>query len=633
MCIVWLTAAMGIQKLGIIRTTLWHHSQICTSGLVSIVLGKASKDLKSATGGLVMLFGYCLTLIHIPRLPQQVALVDLVVGAAFVASSSVLAVVQEKFASKISRDFGGMKTLQCFSYCASTIMLLPLVCIDFIGEALVGADYDYTVLSMWTLLHCIISAIFIMIVPFYVKVYAERKYPNEKNNLPMRVLYLGSSFFTAFWITSANPFDNERYSIILICACASIVAGLLSGYVPSDDSLFQMNDGWLQTGITRLGHDNRATDGVTWRSIIASMHKLSKHIRSSEDSRKIAMFLVLNLAFMFVEVVVGLSTNSLGLLSDAGHMFFDSAALFIGLYASFISKWKPDRRYTYGYARYEILCGFVNGVFLIFIAVFIITESLERLNEPPELTTTGLLATSVVGFIINMIGLVFFHEHAHMEGEQCKHGHSHESNENMHGVFLHILADALGSIGVIISSLLVQFKGWHIADPICSIMISLLILMSSYPLIQHSSKALLLQLSDGSANSFVAALGNICQVDDVVGICNPIMWSYHGSSYVISMEVITSPVGDSHKIKSLIQQVIKDRIANVKHLTVQITSQNTFEKILEHSGKSSLYFDAATGKLTSSPSSLNEKQQEDSIKCHGHSHSHHHSHDSTPCSL
>ena len=183
-------------------------------------------------------------------------------------------------------------------------------------------------------------------------------------------------------------------------------------------------------------------------------------------------------------------TNSLGLISDGFHMLFDCTALLVGLYASLMSRWKPTRLYSYGYGRVEVLSGFVNGLFLVVIALFVLEEAFDRLLDPPSISTDRLLFVSVAGFFVNLIGIVTFsrnHTHSHSHGGR---GHSH--NTNMQGVFLHVLADTMGSVGVIISSLLIQQFGWYIADPICSLFIASLILVSVGPLLKDSAEILLL---------------------------------------------------------------------------------------------------------------------------------------------
>ncbi|GBN64700.1 putative zinc transporter protein DDB_G0291141 [Araneus ventricosus] len=215
---------------------------------------------------------------------------------------------------------------------------------------------------------------------------------------------------------------------------------------------------------------------------------------------------MLNLSFAFVELFYGVWTNSLGLISDSFHMFFDCTALLAGLAASVITKWRANDRYPYGYVRAEVLAGFVNGLFLLFIAFFIFSEAVERAIEPPEVKHERLFVVSVLGFLVNLVGIFAFqHGHGHSHGGD-DHGHSHGSSHNhehgphghghshgyskdckdedqpnpgnsqiMHGVFLHILADTLGSVGVIVSAILMSQFGWMIADPICSMFIATLI--------------------------------------------------------------------------------------------------------------------------------------------------------------
>lgn len=215
----------------------------------------------------------------------------------------------------------------------------------------------------------------------------------------------------------------------------------------------------------------------------------------NSDTRKIAIFFTINFSFMFVELIYGYISNSLGLISDSFHMLFDCMALFIGLCASYIAKMKADKQYTYGFIRVETLSGLFNGIFLIFIAFNVFCESIERIYEPQSIETEGLLLVSVLGFLVNLVGLFFFHDHhdhdhghghSHGNSNECgghdHHDHGHE-NENMYGVFLHVLADCLGSVGVIISSILVKYYGLIVADPICSFIISLMILATSVPFI------------------------------------------------------------------------------------------------------------------------------------------------------
>ncbi|CAA6672594.1 unnamed protein product [Spirodela intermedia] len=146
-----------------------------------------------------------------------------------------------------------------------------------------------------------------------------------------------------------------------------------------------------------------------------------RHIWSERKSRKIAMFLLINSAYMVVEFTVGFLSNSLGLISDACHMLFDCAALGIGLYASYISRLPASAQFNYGRGRFEVVSGYVNASF-------------ERILDPQEISTSSLLSVSIGGLLVNVVGLVFFHEehhHAH-GGGACSHSHSESDHRHHH---------------------------------------------------------------------------------------------------------------------------------------------------------------------------------------------------------
>lgn len=302
----------------------------------------------------------------------------------------------------------------------------------------------------------------------------------------------------------------------------------------------------------------------------------------SKDSRRIAAFLVLTLSFMVIELVMGLYTNSLGLISDAGHMFFDSAALLIGLVASIVaSKNRPDSYYTFGYDRLQLLAGFVNAIFLAFVSVFVLSESLERFTAPPEIKTDGLLLTSVLGLVINGIGLVFFHDHSHGHGgggdgdgeEACAHGHSHAGNENMQGVFLHVLADALGSVGVICSSLLVQYKGWYIADPICSFFVSMLIFASVVPLLRSTTNSLLLRTPKEVEVKFQSLLERLKRRPGVVRIVSAHVWRYSPTVLVSTCSVVVADRDKRDETSAWLSRAFRDEVG-ATDVTVQVSSSS-----------------------------------------------------------
>lgn len=177
------------------------------------------------------------------------------------------------------------------------------------------------------------------------------------------------------------------------------------------------------------------------------MRSTVKTILENPDSKKIYYFLCLNLAFMFVQMMYGIWTNSLGLISDcktrlslslealtilklydillaAIHMFFDCLALGMGLLASVMATWARNESFTYGYSRVETLSGFANGIFLCLISIFIVFEAIQRLLDPPDMNTNQLLVVSCAGLAVNLVGM-FATGHHH-------HGHSHGGHSVRH---------------------------------------------------------------------------------------------------------------------------------------------------------------------------------------------------------
>ncbi|KIJ55441.1 hypothetical protein M422DRAFT_57868 [Sphaerobolus stellatus SS14] len=162
-----------------------------------------------------------------------------------------------------------------------------------------------------------------------------------------------------------------------------------------------------------------------------------KTILSNPESRKIFYFLMLNLSYMGVQVVYGIITNSLGLISDAIHMAFDCMAIAMGLFASVAATWMPNEQYTYGYGRIETLSGFANGIFLLLISVFIVFEAIQRLIDPPEMSTNQLLLVSTLGLGVNLFGMFAMGGHHH-GGHSHSHGGGHSHSSHSPSTHVHV---------------------------------------------------------------------------------------------------------------------------------------------------------------------------------------------------
>ncbi|XP_044157424.1 zinc transporter 7 [Bufo gargarizans] len=347
-----------------------------------------------------------------------------------------------------------------------------------------------------------------------------------------------------------------------------------------------------------------------------------RSIFSDSTSRNLFGFLCLNLSFAFVELFYGIWSNSLGLISDSFHMFFDCTALLAGLAASVISRWKTNEAFSYGFVRAEVLAGFVNGLFLIFTAFFIFSEGVERALDTPEVHHERLLPVSVLGFLVNLVGIFVFqhggnhghshdgghghshssvngslsHGHSHSGGHGHSHGedhgHSHGGNHShkhgfgsscpdeppeehrgsskqiLEGVFLHIVADTLGSVGVIISTILMQRYGWMIADPICSMLIALLIFVSVIPLLKQSIGILMQRTPPVLDNLLPECYQRVQQLQGVYHLHEPHFWTLCTDVYVGTLKLVVGPEADARWILSQTHNIFTQ--AGVRQLYVQI---------------------------------------------------------------
>ncbi|XP_039538777.1 zinc transporter 7 [Pimephales promelas] len=355
--------------------------------------------------------------------------------------------------------------------------------------------------------------------------------------------------------------------------------------------------------------------------------KLSGWFRSilaDKTSRNLFFFLCLNLSFAFVELSYGIWSNSLGLISDSFHMFFDCTALLAGLAASVISRWRSNDSFSYGYVRAEVLAGFVNGLFLIFTAFFIFSEGVERALEPPDVHHDRLLPVSIAGLLVNLVGIFVFqhggHGHSHDGGghghshslfngnvghghSHGDHGHSHESKHGhdhghshgghghshddphchddqshtpgkgaskqiLQGVFLHIVADTLGSVGVIISAILMQKYDLMIADPICSMLIALLIGVSVVPLLRESIGILMQRTPHSLDQALPECYQRVQQLQGVYNLQEPHFWTLCTDVYIGTLKLLVAPDADSRWLLSQTHNIFTQ--VGVRQLYVQI---------------------------------------------------------------
>jgi cobalt-zinc-cadmium efflux system protein len=199
---------------------------------------------------------------------------------------------------------------------------------------------------------------------------------------------------------------------------------------------------------------------------------------SGHNLSRLKWVLGLTAVFMVVEAVGGWIAGSLALLADAGHMLTDVGALTLSLLTAWIAQRPADDSKTYGYLRWEILAALVNGVALFGIAAWVVIEAIQRIQQPTPIRTGLFLAVAVTGLVVNLTSLAVLHS-------------SRDGNLNVRGAYLHVLGDALGSVSALAAAGIIALTGWTIADPIVSILLSLLILVGAWRLLRDSTDILL----------------------------------------------------------------------------------------------------------------------------------------------
>ena len=206
----------------------------------------------------------------------------------------------------------------------------------------------------------------------------------------------------------------------------------------------------------------------------------SEHLFEYKDvaQKKLIASLSITAVVMVIEFIGGFLTNSIALVSDAGHMFTHTFALAIGIAAIIIARKPPCHHRTYGLYRAEVLAAFVNGLFLLVVAGIIIYEAVLRIINPIQIYGLEMLAIALIGLATNITSIAI------LRG-------SHKDDLNIRGVFYHMFADAISSVGIVIAALIIMYLGWTFIDPLVSIGISLIIVVWAWGILKDSTRILL----------------------------------------------------------------------------------------------------------------------------------------------
>ena len=283
------------------------------------------------------------------------------------------------------------------------------------------------------------------------------------------------------------------------------------------------------------------------------------HRHEQKDrGRPLALALAITSLYFVVEIVGGTLTNSLALLSDAGHMFSDIAALGLSLLAFRIARRPATSKRTYGYHRLEILAALINGLTLWLIVGVIFHEAYHRFLNPPEVQSLGMLIVATVGLGVNIAaGLILYG--------------SRRESLNIRGAFLHVVGDALGSVGAIAAGIIMLLSGWYLADPLISVFIGLLILCTSWSLIKDSVDILMQSVPRGI--DLKELQGAMEQVSGITRVHDLHVWTVTSGIFTLSAHAVVNGEGEAHEIIDRVERVLKDQFS-IEHTTIQIETKD-----------------------------------------------------------
>ncbi len=264
--------------------------------------------------------------------------------------------------------------------------------------------------------------------------------------------------------------------------------------------------------------------------------------------------LCLTVTYTVVEVVGGLLTDSLALLADAVHMLSDNVSIGLALFAIWLAAKPPTPERTFGYKRAEILAALANGVTLVAISIWIFIEAARRLSDPPEVLGGWMLVVAVLGLVMNVAAATVLMR-------------ARGNSLNVEAAFRHVLADLLGSFGVIVAAVVIVTTGWLLIDPLVSVLIALLILVSAWSILRDSTRILLEATPEGIDAAEVGR--RLASVTGVVEVHDLHIWTITSGFPALSAHVLVRAGDDCHGRRQELESLL-ERDFGITHTTLQV---------------------------------------------------------------
>lgn len=294
-----------------------------------------------------------------------------------------------------------------------------------------------------------------------------------------------------------------------------------------------------------------------------------QHVHVHEHPRdrargRLAFAFTLTCVVLIVEAMGGWWSGSLALLADAAHMLVDAGALALAWTAAVFALKPADTRRSFGYARLEVLAGFVNALVQLLLVIGIVYEAIRRLLAPESIHIHSgvMLIVAAVGLVVNAVVLRSLHAHDH-------------DDLNTAGARLHVFGDLLGSVATVIAALLVRYLGWEWADPALSLLVSLLILRGAFVLLRRSAHILLEGVPEGLAPEELRAA--LALADPAIAEVHHLhVWQIASGSRMATLHARLRESGDPQQAMRAIQRIARERFS-ISHVTVQIESSDCLD--------------------------------------------------------
>jgi cobalt-zinc-cadmium efflux system protein len=289
------------------------------------------------------------------------------------------------------------------------------------------------------------------------------------------------------------------------------------------------------------------------------MHREEEHL-SHTAGRPLKITLGLVLVIMLAEVIGGVFSGSLALLSDGGHMLTDALALGLSLFAMALARRPATPTRTFGYHRAEIMAALANGSILVLVSVYIFYEAYHRFSSLPTVKTPLMLTIAVIGLVANIAGLLLLRRGS-------------RKSINVRAAFWHIIGDTMSSVGVVIGGVIIYFTGWYVVDPILAVVIGVVILWGAVRIVRESTN-ILLESVPGHVriDEVAAAVKSVPGVEDMHDIH---IWTITSGIYALSahLSITDRTVSQSCDILTQVNKILADNY-NITHTTLQLECES-----------------------------------------------------------